>query len=149
VYEENHDETDMWSLGQFVRDCSIDALEKMPNFGGPQYLKRYLVKDGTKAEGDHKMKGTISIGGQEHFYMEPHNVIVVPIGEKDEYVCHVGTQEPDFVQSRLAMVLDVPKHKITVKTKRIGGGFGGKERLEAILITNTVKYVTYTEDYGY
>ena len=39
------------------------------------------------------------IGGQEHFYMEPHAVLVVPSGEKDEMVVHTNTQDSMRVQA--------------------------------------------------
>ena len=74
------------------------------------------------------MEGTLSIGGQQHFYMEPQNVLVVPIGEKDEYVVYGGGQWPDGAQGKLAKALNIAKNKITIKTKRTGGAFGGKER---------------------
>jgi xanthine dehydrogenase molybdopterin-binding subunit B len=38
------------------------------------------------------------------------------------------------VQSNLSRVLGVPRHKIIVKTKRLGGGFGGKERLFTAMV---------------
>ena len=39
------------------------------------------------------------IGGQEHFYMEPHAVLVVPSGEKEEMVVHTNTQDSMRVQA--------------------------------------------------
>ena len=38
-----------------------------------------------------------------------------------------SNQNPSKVQESIAHVLGLPQHKIVVKTKRIGGGFGGKE----------------------
>ena len=38
------------------------------------------------------------VGGQEHFYMEPHAVLVVPSGEKDEMIVHANTQDSMRVQ---------------------------------------------------
>ena len=54
----------------------------------------------------------------------------MPIGEKNEYIVYVGNQMPDGVQGKLAIALNIPKHKITIKTKRTGGAFGGKERYD-------------------
>ena len=78
--------------------------------------------------------GSVAIGRQEHAYMETHSALVIPIGEKDEFVCYYTTQEPTTVQTNISKVLGVPKHKIIVKTKRTGGGFGGKERLHTALV---------------
>ena len=44
-------------------------------------------------------RGRVHIGGQEHFYMEPHAVLVVPSGEKDEMVVHTNTQDSMRVQA--------------------------------------------------
>ena len=120
----------VYGLGNVLAKAGIEQLVSMPNFGGTQQLKRHLDDDdGITAKGEFTVEGTVAIGGQQHHYLEPHNVLVIPIGEKDEYTCYVGNQEPDCVQGRLARALNIPKHKITVKTKRVGGGFGGKERL--------------------
>ena len=114
-------------LGDLIEKDGIDAFEKVENFGGPQKLKRYLHVD-INHDSTNVVEGTVSIGGQQHFYMEPQNVLVVPIGEKDEYVVYGGGQWPDGAQGKLSKALNIAKNKITIKTKRTGGAFGGKER---------------------
>ena len=114
-------------LGDLIEKDGIDAFEKVENFGGPQKLKRYLDAD-LNHDSTNVVEGTVSIGGQQHFYMEPQNVLVVPIGEKDEYVVYGGGQWPDGAQGKLAKALNIAKNKITIKSKRTGGAFGGKER---------------------
>ena len=42
-------------------------------------------------ECDHIIEGTCKMGGQEHFYLEPHGSIVVP-GENDEIKIIASTQ---------------------------------------------------------
>ena len=42
-------------------------------------------------------------------------------------VVHSSTQNPTEVQHLVAHVLDVPQNAIEVVTRRMGGGFGGKE----------------------
>ncbi|CEL96661.1 unnamed protein product [Vitrella brassicaformis CCMP3155] len=71
-------------------------------------------------------EGEIYLGGQEHFYLEPHATRVEP-GENDEYIVTSSTQNPSKTQKLVSMVLGVPRHKIVSKCKRMGGGFGGKE----------------------
>ncbi|EFJ45339.1 hypothetical protein VOLCADRAFT_63971 [Volvox carteri f. nagariensis] len=66
------------------------------------------------------------VGGQEHFYLEPNNCVVIP-HENDEFTLFSSTQAPAKHQKYVALVLGVPAHKIVSKTKRLGGGFGGKE----------------------
>ena len=41
----------------------------------------------------------VRLGGQEHFYWEPHTALVVP-GER-EVVVHYTTQEPSQVQAKV------------------------------------------------
>ncbi len=49
-------------------------------------------------EADHVIEGEIYIGAQEHFYMEPHSVMVVPKGEDGELEIFCSTQHAAFVQ---------------------------------------------------
>lgn len=46
------------------------------------------------AAADHVLEGTIKLGGQEHFYLEPNGSIVVPT-ESDEYLLISSTQAPN------------------------------------------------------
>lgn len=72
------------------------------------------------------VKGTVRIGAQEHFYLEPQGSIVVP-EENDEFVVYSSTQAASKTQEVLSKVLGVSQHKIVCRVKRVGGGFGGKE----------------------
>ena len=45
-------------------------------------------------EYDHVIEGTCKMGGQEHFYLEPHGSIVVPL-ENDEIKIIASTQVAD------------------------------------------------------
>eukprot|EP00878_Enallax_costatus_P021296 GHUV01022542.1.p1 GENE.GHUV01022542.1~~GHUV01022542.1.p1 ORF type:complete len:619 (+),score=146.78 GHUV01022542.1:134-1858(+) len=78
------------------------------------------------AAADHVVEGTLRLGGQEHFYLEPNAAIVIPV-ENDEYTLIASTQAPNKHQVYVASTLGLPMHKLVCKTKRIGGGFGGKE----------------------
>ncbi|OXA58372.1 Xanthine dehydrogenase [Folsomia candida] len=69
----------------------------------------------------------VKIGSQEHFYMEAQSCIAIPKGEDGEMELISSTQNPTGVQMQVAQCLNVPANRITVKVKRIGGGFGGKE----------------------
>ena len=86
------------------------------------------------------VKGTVYLGGQEHMYMEPAGALAIPSGEKDEMTIWAGTQNPAGFQASVSSVLGIPKHKIIVKSKRIGGAFGGKERLQAGLVAAVAAY---------
>jgi xanthine dehydrogenase molybdopterin-binding subunit B len=83
--------------------------------------------DKALAEADHKLEGTLMIGGQEHFYMEPNCFLVVPSKDDKEVALYFGTQDPCAAQLRIGMALGRPANRITCHVKRIGGAFGGKE----------------------
>lgn len=70
--------------------------------------------------------GEVRMGGQEHFYLETQNCVVIP-GEDQEMEVISSTQCVNDVQGDVCRALGVPRHKVVVKVKRIGGGFGGKE----------------------
>jgi xanthine dehydrogenase molybdopterin binding subunit len=82
--------------------------------------------DGMLAKAAHVLEGEFEIGGQEHFYLEAH-AAWAEAGEADEIFVASSTQHPTEVQAVVAHVLDVPRHKVTVQSPRMGGGFGGKE----------------------
>jgi xanthine dehydrogenase large subunit len=68
----------------------------------------------------------LRIGGQEHFYLEGQASLAIP-GESGEMTVHCSTQDPTEVQHIVARVLGLPDAFVTVETRRMGGGFGGKE----------------------
>jgi xanthine dehydrogenase large subunit len=78
------------------------------------------------AAAPHRLDGQFEIGGQEHFYLEGQVSFAIP-GEVDEMTVHASTQDPTETQHIVARVLGVPDAFVTVETRRMGGGFGGKE----------------------
>ena len=74
----------------------------------------------------HCLTGNLIIGGQEHYYLESQAALAIPT-ENKEIVVHSSTQNPTEVQHLVAHVLGVPQHCVEVITRRMGGGFGGKE----------------------
>jgi len=73
-----------------------------------------------------RLEGQLSIGGQEHFYLEGQASFAFP-GEADEMTVHASTQDPTETQHIVARILGIPDAFVTVETRRMGGGFGGKE----------------------
>jgi len=80
------------------------------------------------------VEGSVEMGGQEHFYLEPNAHVVLPV-ESGELVSYSSTQCPQKHQQYIASVLGIPSNRVVVRTKRIGGGFGGKETRAAFLNT--------------
>jgi xanthine dehydrogenase large subunit len=95
----------------------------------------YVLPSQTMRRGDpraqlqlaaHRRRGTIVIGGQDHFYLEGHIAAAVP-QEDGGMLVHSSTQHPTEVQSVVAHALATRAHRIVVQCRRMGGGFGGKE----------------------
>ena len=74
----------------------------------------------------HVIEGSFELGGQEHFYLEGQAALAVP-NEGADMLVHSSTQHPTEIQHKVADALGVPMHAVRVETRRMGGGFGGKE----------------------
>lgn len=73
-----------------------------------------------------KISGVQRIGGQEHFYLEGQAAVATP-DEHGGVRINSSNQNPTEAQHIVAKVLGVPMHRVTLVTRRMGGGFGGKE----------------------
>jgi len=71
------------------------------------------------------VSGSVTTGQQRHFYMETQACLVIP-QEDDCLEVWSSTQDPCLVQEVISEVLGRPQHCVTVKVRRVGGGFGGK-----------------------
>lgn len=91
----------------------------------PYTFRRGDVKSALKQSAK-RLKGEISIGGQEHFYLEGQVSMAVP-GEAGDMRVHCSTQHPTEVQHLVARMLGLPDAAIVCECRRMGGGFGGKE----------------------
>ncbi|MDF0598586.1 xanthine dehydrogenase molybdopterin binding subunit [Psychromarinibacter halotolerans] len=103
-----------------------DALEAESYFeGGPV---TWAIGDVAAAldGAAHVIDGTLEMGGQEHFYLEGQAALALP-QEGGDMVVHSSTQHPTEIQHKVAETLGVPMHAVRVETRRMGGGFGGKE----------------------
>ena len=78
------------------------------------------------AAAPHVLRGTLDVGGQEHFYLEGQIAYALP-QEDGQWLIHSSTQHPGEVQHWVAHALDIPLHAVRVVCRRMGGGFGGKE----------------------
>lgn len=80
------------------------------------------------------IQGTVTIGGQDHFYLETHAAQVIPRPEDGEIEINASTQNPHEAQHFVSRALNIPLSRITCRVKRLGGGFGGKETRTSFLI---------------
>ena len=78
------------------------------------------------ARAPRRVEGEMEIGGQEHFYLEGQIAAALP-QEGGDMLIHSSTQHPTEIQHKVAHALHLPMHAVRVETRRMGGGFGGKE----------------------
>lgn len=81
--------------------------------------------DSAMVSSDNQVEGIMEIGGQEHFYLEGQAASAQP--NEGDVLVHSSTQHPTEIQHKVAEALGVPMNAVRVETRRMGGGFGGKE----------------------
>ena len=88
--------------------------------------------DAVLAVAPHRLRGTLSINGQDHFYLEGQVAMALP-QEGGDMLVYSATQHPGQVQEMVARVLGKRWKDVVVQCPRIGGGFGGKETQAALV----------------
>ncbi len=73
-----------------------------------------------------RLAGRLEMGGQEHFYLEGQAAAALP-GEDGDMLVYSSTQHPTEIQHKVADATGVAMNAVRVETRRMGGGFGGKE----------------------
>ena len=106
-------------------DVAAARGQKMDFVTEPLTLARGDAKAAITAA-PRRLRGSMTIGGQDHFYLEGQIALAIP-GEDRDVTVYSSTQHPSEVQHMVAHVLGVPNHCVTVEVRRMGGGFGGKE----------------------
>ncbi|MCX2561349.1 xanthine dehydrogenase molybdopterin binding subunit [Acetobacter farinalis] len=91
----------------------------------PLVMSRGDVEAGLAAA-PRRLSGQVTVGGQEHFYLEGQAALAQP-GEAGEMQLWSSTQHPTETQHMVAHCLAVPSSLVTVEVRRMGGAFGGKE----------------------
>ena len=80
----------------------------------------------------HVIEAEQFVRGQEHFYLEGQISLALPTEDGGVHVIS-SSQHPSEVQKLVASVLGLNLHQVLSETRRMGGGFGGKESQAAIL----------------
>lgn len=101
------------------------ALERGQFTSPPQTIERGDPRRAIAAA-RHRIAGTFRCGGQDHFYLEGQIALAVP-QEDGHMLIYSSTQHPTEAQHVIANVLGLPANAVTAETRRLGGGFGGKE----------------------
>jgi xanthine dehydrogenase large subunit len=125
-----------------------DALAKQ-SFVRPPFSMKRGDSGSAIAKAEHQLSGEISVGGQEHMYLEGQISTAEPTEDGGMNI-YTSSQHPSEVQKLVAEVLDVPLNKVLVDMRRMGGGFGGKETqaapwacIAALLANKTKRPVKY------
>ena len=106
-----------------------EALKAQSYVLPPVFVKRGDAQ-AALAAAKHRLDGTLSVGGQEHFYLEGQIAYVLP-KEQNQWLVYSSTQHPGEIQHLVAHALGLDNHAVTVECRRMGGGFGGKETQSA------------------
>ncbi len=78
------------------------------------------------AKAKNRVNGSLRIGGQEHFYLEGQVATATPQEDHGVQVLS-SNQHPTEAQKLVAEVLGLSMNDVLIETRRLGGGFGGKE----------------------
>ena len=102
-----------------------EAIDKAVYVRPPHGMK---AGDATTAinAAPHQLSGSLSIGGQDHLYLEGQVSIAIP-EEQGGVTIISSNQNPTETQHLVAEVLGLNMGDVNVITRRMGGGFGGKE----------------------
>ncbi len=123
---------------QAARRCELTYAEETPLLSiddalaadsrfedGPRIYSKGDAETALEAA-EHRLKNTLEIGGQEHFYLEGHAALAIP-QEGGDMIVHASSQHPTEIQHKVAEALGRPMNAVRVEVRRMGGGFGGKE----------------------
>lgn len=80
----------------------------------------------------HQLSGSVSLGGQDQFYLEGQIAMVLPAEDGDLFV-YSSTQHPGEVQHLVAEAIGLASKDVVVECRRMGGAFGGKESQPALI----------------
>ncbi len=96
----------------------------------PMHLQRGDARAALDAA-PHRFKQSLSVGGQEQFYLEGQISYAIPL-EDETMLVHCSTQHPTEMQNLVAHALGLRANQVQAQCRRMGGGFGGKESQSAL-----------------
>ena len=111
---------------------TIDEALAAQSFVLPTQVMQRGDADAALARSALRLTGRIDVGGQEHFYLEGQVAMAIP-GEDGDMLVHSSTQHPTEVQHLVARALKLADHAVVCETRRMGGGFGGKESQASLI----------------
>ncbi|NIZ61072.1 aldehyde oxidase [Sedimentitalea sp. CY04] len=122
-----------WQTGPDLGQEQIDALLDVERLRAEDDFTHTLDQSGDLEVGQqsalHRSSGRYDTPFAAHAAIEPRSGLAWVRADKVEVWC--GTQDPFFVQKRVAKILDREAEDVVVHTHRIGGGFGGRVMCQA------------------
>jgi xanthine dehydrogenase large subunit len=118
----------------------VEALTPVLTAREAHAQQQYVIPPMHLARGDaaaaiaaapRQLRGSLSVGGQEQFYLEGQIAYAIP-QEDGCLLVHSSTQHPSEMQHVIAHALRLKSHQVRVECRRMGGGFGGKESQSAV-----------------
>ncbi len=114
---------------KYIKDKPVlqltEAIEKEFYVRPPHQMKRGEAMQALE-NGPHRLAGNVTVGGQEHFYLEGQ-VAAASVDEDGGIHLLSSNQNPTEAQKLVAEVLNIAMKDVLLETRRLGGGFGGKE----------------------
>ncbi len=109
----------------------LEAHRRKLYVSDPQVLQRGRSRERLAAS-EHRLEGSLRLGGQDHFYLETQTALALPEDDGSMTVW-LSTQHPSEAQARIARLLGWSSNRVEVRVRRLGGGFGGKESQSTIV----------------
>jgi xanthine dehydrogenase large subunit len=105
---------------------SIEQAKAQKRFFGPpiQLLKGDCAS--ALSSSAHRATGSSKIGAQEHFYLEGQIALATPLEDGQMHIL-TSSQHPSEMQQVVASICGLAQNQVVSQTRRMGGGFGGKE----------------------
>ncbi|MBI9106574.1 MAG: xanthine dehydrogenase family protein molybdopterin-binding subunit [Spirochaetales bacterium] len=115
-----------------VEEALADGARKIHPDGNVTFTRKLIKGDTAKGfeEADLILEDDFETSFQEHAYIEPEAVCVVPSGD-NRLTVYASCQSPYHLRGQIAANIGLPMSKIKVIQAYTGGSFGGKDDVAA------------------
>ncbi|MCX7641704.1 MAG: xanthine dehydrogenase family protein molybdopterin-binding subunit [Elusimicrobiales bacterium] len=144
---------DKYKIEKILKEVKID-YNKLPYnedmikaFEKGEYFSNYFIKKGNPHKELSKCKyiveGDFETGYQMHCYLEPQSAVAI-YNLDGTITVYSSTQCPFYVLDAVCSITGLPSTKVKVIQTVIGGGFGGKEDVPALVAAHAAiaSYIT-------
>ncbi len=111
-----------------AEDALKEGARKIHESGNVTYAKKLVKGDAEKgfAQADVILENTYTTSNQDHAYIEPEVVCVIPSGD-GRVTVYASCQSPFHLRGLIAANLALPASRVRVVQAYTGGSFGGKD----------------------